>query len=66
MRLYDARMLRSRSTELDHHEHNEHVMLDSYAHSKACSSANFDPTSRHIVSTSYDDLLRGVSLKNPS
>lgn len=59
MRLYDARMLQKRSVQDDHSDHNERVMLASYAHSKACSSAVFDPTSNHILSTSYDDLLRG-------
>lgn len=60
MRLYDARMLRKRSTKDDFHVHNESVLIDSQPHGKACSSAVFDPSSRHILSTSYDDQLRGA------
>jgi hypothetical protein len=60
MRIWDARMIASSKTALDVDDLNAKACLGTYPHKKACSSAYFDPTATHILSTSYDDCVRGV------
>ena len=61
MRLWDARKL----SDLDHvatsyDDAMESACIASFEHGKACSSAYFDPSGNHLLSTSYDDYVRGT------
>lgn len=61
MRIWDSRIIRTAKTSATSGSMNEDACLAYYGHNKACSSAYFDPTGRHILSTSYDDCVRSAS-----
>lgn len=42
------------------------LLRASYQHGKSCSAAYWDPWGRRILTTSYDDNLRSMSLFTPS
>ena len=63
VRLWDARKLLDMDhSTVTHEEAMEDACIASFEHGKACSSAYFDPSGTHLLSTSYDDYIRGMLL----
>jgi len=62
MRIWDLAALRGCDQESTYDVIMEQAMIVAYPHDKACSSAYFDPSGTRLLSTSYDDCLRGESL----
>jgi len=53
--------------QVDHHlssAKGKGLLRASYQHGKSCSAAYWDPWGRRILSTSYDDKLRGESSRH--
>ena len=63
IRLWDARKLQSVSSKArsDYGANFDNACLASFEHGKACSSAYWDPSGTRLLSTSYDNLVRGES-----
>lgn len=64
VRIWDVRMLRavdSLTAGADHETVYDKACTAVYEHGRACSSAYFDPSGRHLLSTSYDNYVRGMS-----
>lgn len=60
MRIWDVRKLtKINSVKSDYYTSNEKACVASYEHGKAVTSAYFDPSGRNLLSTCYDDKIRG-------
>lgn len=58
VRLFDVRALLEMESNDDYEDVNEKAQLAAYTHGLACSSAYWNPTGRHLLSTSYDNVCR--------
>jgi len=60
VRIWDARKVTDVRNwkEADHHDLFSNACVASFEHGKACSSAYWDPSGKHLLSTSYDDYIR--------
>ena len=61
VRLWDARMVLSLKDVNDYSSAIEKASIAVFDTHRACSSAYFDPSGRHLLTTSYDDAIRGWS-----
>lgn len=60
VRIWDARkLMKIESTKSDYYTTYQKACVASYEHGKAVTSAYFDPSGRHLVTTCYDDKIRG-------
>jgi len=60
MRIWDVRKLtKIDSVKSDYYTSYEKACVASYEHGKAVTSAYFDPSGRNLLSTCYDDKIRG-------
>lgn len=63
VRMWDVRMLRKLDSATSSHEEvYDKACTAVYEHGRACSSAYFDPSGRHLLSTAYDNYLRSEPL----
>lgn len=60
VRIWDSRkLMKIESTKSDYYTTYQKACVASYEHGKAVTSAYFDPSGRHLVTTCYDDKIRG-------
>lgn len=59
IRLWDARMVSRLESVTDYDTAFEQACVANYDTGRACSSTYFDPSGKHMLSTSYDDAIRG-------
>ena len=63
VRIWDIRMLRKLdSIESSHETVYEKACTAVFEHGRACTSAYWDPSGKHLLSTSYDNFVRGMAV----
>lgn len=65
VRIWDARKMRAITDwqDADYHQVYANASMADYEHGHACSSAYWDPSGRHLLTSSYDDRLRSECRK---